>query len=575
MAGLTFFQDEMPLDHKWIEKIHTNMGYAKGVFLRFGKWQAYLTPKKGYSIVNWFEEGPYRICCCGTFCYKGLFYDAALPAILHDLLDEKLDLKDFYGTFLILAQTRDETVLIRDGAEIAKLYKIYGRQIYSTSFSCLVEIDDRKFEADPLPTYELLNTGCIAGDDTLSGNIKAQRLDNPLPGIRVLKGRSRKYTPADTYKDAVLQQVEICNHYMRTINKSWTDYAATGVVDVGLTGGLDSRYLAAVALTQGLNLVFHTHWRKKGVLNSDFRHAVGFAGHFGKKINILEVVDPMDMTEEEMEENFEESFKLCDGVIRPGCYWDEAYNTEKYRLNLSSKPYLRILGFGGEQYRNMERLPLLSKIRMDSWVRWEMIHRFAGGFLTKNMYKKLVSYIGDKVKVEINADSLNLRSLKEYNQKINTVSYRSIQTNIENKLGFCVSPFLDIQLSDPSKYAIPYLGNAFRFHLSMLNQISPQIAAYPNSYGFDFSKGEPLSMRMEASFWKSLPFAVKYRFLSLIKQHHSDYVPSLTASNIYVASLEEHIKILLKEMNYGKYRLVQSRPRMALNLAYLYSKCCL
>ncbi len=568
MAGFLLYRKDQQLNMNVVSNLFQENGYNEGYYIDLGDWQIYLLPKKLYKIKNWFMSGNDIITCCGTFCYKGLFYEKALERIIDDMEKNIINNSDFYGTFTLIIKVKNKLRLVRDGSEIYKIYKISNCEIYSSSFYVLNRLMEEQQELNIMPTLELLNTGCIMGEDTILKKIKLHRLSDNIPGFETILGVAKQYRNPQSYKEAVLQQIDITKNYIKTIGDAWNYYIKGAPIDIGLTGGLDSRYIAGLVLKENYNLVFHTHWRKKQNKNLDFRFAKGLAHHLSIPISSKDVMDPLDLSNEQLADNFNEAYKFCDAIIRPGCYWDEPYSTFQYRENIRPTPYLRLLGFGGEQYRNMERLPIKANMSLESWIKWEMIYKFAGGYLDKKKYNELISYLSEKLKKQISYHYLNLITFKEYNRNVVSVSYRSIQTNLENKIGFCLSPYLDIQLSDPSFLAIPYLGNSFRFHLDMLKIVSPELAKYPNSYGFDFFRGEPLSSRMAATIWQLLPVNIKYPLHSVLYPHKSNYIEQLSKNHQIIREFESIIKNVLFELKYNNYRKVVSRSKMALNLAF-------
>ncbi len=569
MAGILIHHKQIDLSLSRINSIACKNGFSAGKQLEFGEWHVVVFEKSLPEVSNWLLTDKHCIAACGTFCYKGSFYRDSFEEILLDLQGGNLDLSEFYGTFFIIAQVGDALYVIRDGAEVFKLYKIVESPIYASSFYLLTKLLDNTPDFCHPTALELLNTGCIIGHDTIVKQIKLHSLTDTIPGIKTLTGESKKYSEPRSYIEAVEQQVAITKNYFKTLGDSWSRFSGNAPIDIGLTGGLDSRYIAGSLLDKEYSITFHTHYRKAIYGNPDYKYAMDFASHFQKPISSNRVIEPLDLDEDELKSSFEQAYRFCDGVIRPGCYWDEPYCTQSYRESILKYPYLRMIGFGGEQYRNMEKLPLESTIGLDSWVRWEMIFRFAGGHIRSWEYQQLVDRLVEKLKPVLSSHRLNLYSFKEYNRYVVSVSYRSIQTNIENKIGFCVSPYLDIQLAEPSFLAIPYLHGSFDFHLAMLRLVSPEAARFPNAYGFSFFEGEPLISRISTSIWQKIPFGIKYPIHSLMRPYHrSDYLNQLSSKNSFIRGMESKLSDLLPGLEYDKFRMVSSRAKLGLNLVY-------
>jgi hypothetical protein len=281
----------------------------------------------------------------------------------------------------------------------------------------------------------------------------------------------------------------------------------------------------------------------------------------------------LELTEKQLIDNFESSYCLSDGVIRPGVYWDEAYSTEDYRLSIyNEKPFIRLYGFGGEQYRNGERIPLKSNRKLKSWIRWEMMYKYTGRYFNNDNEARLIE---NRIETNLIKQfgsrkiNLNLHNYKKYIKLVQSPSYRSLQASMENRLGFCINPFLDVQLSDPAEFAIPFLGQSLDFQLSMIRKLSPFLAAVPNGYGFDFTKGEPLQYKIGSILWQNSPIILKYKLYAEYKNHYfSDYIFQLKKRNGIVEDMLIEIEKMKLPLNMDKHLLVRSRSKLVLNLGY-------
>lgn len=571
MAGLLLWHKSKELDSKSVNEAFSSLNYKKGKYLQMGDWNAIVFPKTDYDIQNWLtydEEG--AICGIGTFGYKGKVYDQALPVIYDDVVQNQLDITAFWGSFIILVYTGGKFLIIRDGACLTRLYTHKDNLVISTSLSGLVELHRSKMTLDKDAATELLTTGVLTGSRTLVKEIHRIINHQKVDTVDIIETTSVKYNQPNNREEALEQQIYITKNFFRTTTNDWLKYMPESVFDVGITGGMDSRLNAALTLNNQLNIVLHTHWRRDEHKDKDFYYANIFAEKSGLPLHVNKVVDPIDMTPEQLIQNFEEAYRLSDGVIRPGCYWDEAYSTSSYRTGLTKTPYLRLIGFGGEQYRNGDRLPLRSKRSLKSWIKWEMNYLFAGRYFTSNdAVQKIEQQIESNIEKQVGQIKLNLFGFKEYIRLVQSTSYRSLQANMENRLGFCINPFLDTNLSVPSKLAIPFLGKSLGFQMEMINIISPKIALIPNGYGFDFTKGEPLKLKFNAVFWQLLPPWIKHPLYSKLNNHfRTDFIPYMGSKHQFIKEIEEIVLDIGLPLDFTKHRLVRSRSRLALNLGY-------
>jgi hypothetical protein len=576
MAGLYFWHDKVNHKLDEVKSSFIHLLYDEPKYFNYGKWNVLVFPKTGYSINNWCETSEGIICGVGTFGYKGQFYDHALPLILHDFIDGSIDNDGFWGSFIIVILCNGNLTLMRDGAGLSRLYRNQNGDQYSTSFAGLIHCSNTSLTFNRDAATELLTTGVLTGDQTIVNEINRITRVDAVSQFKIIEIFPEELQEPFTRTEALAQQIELTNNYFSRIANDWQNYFNGGVIDVGITGGMDSRLSAALALKTKANIVFHTHWRKEGLKNDDYRYAHIFAEKTGIKLNEQVVKDPFEMSNDEIEVNFDKSYCLSDGVIRPGAYWDEAFSTREYRAGLTPVPYLRFLGFGGEQYRNGERLPMTSKRSLASWIRWEMMYQFAGRyFLSEGEAMRLQNRIEQNLIDLFNNRSpfLNLPNFKNYVRLVQSPSYRSLQASMENRLGFCINPFLDTALSVGSLKAIPFLGKSLSFQLDMIKAISPLAAAIPNGYGFDFSKGEPIHLKAGAVAWQLLPPQIKHPVYAKYKKYNfTGYIPRLAAQHAFVSKLEKIVLQLDLPIDFEKHRLVRSRARLMLNLGYFLLK---
>ena len=570
MAGLFLWHKSKELDPYTVNESFSSLDYKKGKYLQMGDWNAVVFPKANYDIQNWqiYREG--SICGIGTFAYKGKVYDQALAVIYRDFEQKKLDKTAFWGSFIILVYAGGKFSIIRDGACLTRLYSQKDDLVFSTSLSGFIAHNQSKMTFDKDAATELLTTGVLTGSRTLVKEIQRIINGQKLDAVNIIESASAKYKQPKNREEALEQQINITKDFFRTTTNDWLKYMPESVIDVGITGGMDSRLVAALTLNSQPKIVLHTHWRKEQQKDKDFRYAHLFAEKTGMPLHITQVLDPTEMTSEQLQKNFEEAYCLSDGVIRPGIYWDEAYSTSAYRSGLTNTSYLRYIGFGGEQYRNGDRLPLKSIRSLRSWIKWEMNYQFAGrNFASEKAAKKIEGQIKHNLVNQLGRVNLNLLGFKEYIRLIQSTSYRSLQANMENRLGFCLNPFLDTNLSVPSLLAVPFLGKSLGFQLDMINKISPKMASIPNAYGFDFEEGEPLKLKAAAILWQLLPPWIKHPIYSRLKNHfRTDYIPQMAKKHEFIRELEEIVLQLDLPINFIKHRLVRSRSRLALNLGY-------
>lgn len=570
MAGLFMWYKTENYNPDEIKNSFYSLGYKKGKHLEFKDWQVIVFPKTQYEISNWLTTKIGSICGIGTFAYKGKVYSEALPLILDDCYKAQLQLDQFWGNFLIFIYTNSRYILIRDGAALARLHGLTDKPVYSSSFVGLLRCSHQKKNLNKETILELLATGLTSGIDTIVSGIDLLNHAYKPQKLELFLTHTEKLEQPKSQIQALKQQVDITQRFIKKVGIEWFNFLKDSHFDVSLSGGLDSRLLTALILKCHKKLSLHTFWRDENSHDLDFRMAKIVAEKLKLPLVFREVKTALHMKEEELKSIYKEAHDSCDGVIRPGTFWDEEFSTARYRLSLAETPYLRLSGFGGEQYRNMERLALKSSRSYRSWIKWEMMYRFVGHhFHSSKVMKELEDRIIKNLESTLGSGTLDLPTFKEYQRKILVVSYRSFQTNMENKYGFLISPFSDTNLSVPARNAFSFLGDSLNFEIEMLKNISMELAALPSSYGFPFTVGETQKRKLGIKLWQVIPPSIKMRTLNWYKHHyHDDFVSTLSKKSSFINSLLETVDSVELPVDIRQISMRRIRGKLVLNLGY-------
>lgn len=570
---MIFWHKSQKLEPVLMNRVFKSLDYNAGHLIETEDWSVIIFPKNGYSIKNYLEFSDGFICCKGTFSYKGKFYEQALPILADDLRNQCLDLAGFWGAFVVFAKIHTQTVIIRDGAYLARLYCYSNKLVFSTSFAALLQNSKDRLELNKGSIVELLSTGLLSGSETLVNGIDFIGPTYTIDSCSYYLTCAKPIPEPSSFSSAVAQQVTEVKRLILNIYRGWDAYYTHQPFNLSITAGLDSRLLLAIIKTVTQNYNFFTYWRPVTSADMDFKISRMIADYEKKPLFFKEIRKIEDYNDEELESLFNINYNSCDGEIRPGSFWDEEFTSLNYRDKMGTIPHLRITAFEGEYYRNTERVPFVSNRSMRSWVRWDIIHRFAGHNLIS---PKAQMDLEDKIILNIQKllgnCTYDLNSYKEYYRQIVVPSYRSLQNNIENRLGFYVAPFADVNLSANMPKISKYLGDSLRFEIAMLNMVSPELARLPNDYGFSFAKGETNMLKIGAKLWQLVPPMLKHRVFSIYRNHKDKYILDMQGRSKFVASLIEGIRLLQLPLKIEKISKRSVRGRMLLNLGYFIRK---
>lgn len=570
MAGIFIWHEKHYYNPVSINDVYESLDYKKGNFLNYGEWNVLVFPKTGYKIKNYIVQSDGIICGTGTFAYKGKVYEKALPLIYNDVIDNSLDLKKFWGSFLIFLCYKDKAYIIRDGAMISHLYRIRGKAVYSNSFAGLIRSSDLKLHFNKEAATELLSTGVLTSDATLVNEIEFIVHKKRLDKLCCLHSGIDPLPDVSTRGESIKQQLEVTGTFIKRVSEDWFSYMPESHFNVSITAGLDSRLLTSLILQYHNKFDFYTYWRDENANDSDFRIAKNIAEYLKIPIKFRKTTLSNQLNDIELEQLFTSAHNICDGNIRPGFFWDEEFSTAEYRIKLSDLPYLRLTGFEGEYYRNMEHLPINSHRSYKSWVRWDMIYRFAGNnFTTKESQQKIENRIVSNLVKLLGPGHIDLLTYKNYYLKVVVPSYRSLQSNVENRFGFILNPFADTNIAYAAIQAYKYLGKSFQFEIDMLKTLNPELAGLPNDYGFNFLKGPDFKLKLSIALWSIMTPSVKHKLFSLYrKKYTSNYIDLLISRSKFIRSLLEILESAGLEVNLNSLMKRDIRGKLVLNMGF-------
>lgn len=474
-------------------------------------YQRILVKTRDYIIQN-----DLSMFVCGSVCYKGLSYNDTLTHIYNDYKTGSLDRSKLQGVFCVLFVQDQNIQILTDQSGIQNIFYTADGSLISSSFLAITEGYPGKLTLNRLSIAETLTTGLQIGPDTNFNEIRRYEFiaAPALPQISWLNKPNDTRAVASfkgSYKDAVASQVKVLTDYVKNLRKMSDEFG----VDSGITGGHDSRLLL-VAIKDTLSRTsFHSHWRK--VMDQELACAKLVCEKAGLPITIHEIKHPVDMTEKEAEQTYEEGLLCYDGLVRMYCYFYESYNGFAYRTSVLGNNRIGLNGIGGEQYRNDEHM--LFSWDTKNWIRYQLIRYECGdAFKTKAFEEELNDYVLRKISAKLlwtNKKKISKPDLKRYQNEVFVPARMGARNNAENQLSFFFSPYTDAIVSQEAyKIAARYLGLSFDFEEDMIAQINPEIAGVMSDYGFNFIDKEPLKRRVQHFIKAYLPFSYKAELLN-------------------------------------------------------------
>lgn len=481
-------------------------------------WDLYLCRKQKIKAVNYRRGRIADIFATGSPFISGMTYSATLDALLDASEKDLFTYATISGQFFILSRYSDQLQFTTDTWGIYSLYHTTDKGVISSSFLALcsglpVLTPDREV------ITENLITGSIVGDDTIFSQIK--RFE-PAGNVR-FKGldfvRQRSEMPAASFNsrdDSIKGQVKALDEYFEGLKP----FVAETGLDSGITGGLDSRLLLALAKRHFDTslLQFHSHFRNRPNIDFDIGREV--CEKLDLKFVSARVKDISSLSEAETEEIFERVMFFNDGQVRTHAFWHEELNTAENRISTLGNKQLGLSGVGGEQYRNLERM-IAPSWDFRSWIKYSFVKKPAGNSITVKKYEDALTerlYLKISTRLAIEGHRrLDMLSIKRYMNEIYIPANRGLRAGHENRLSFFLLPFAEPAIAQTAYKAIRYLGLSLNYEAEMINLIDPEIADIRSGYGFSFNKGEPWSLYIPYTAFENLfPGSIKFRLSEVL-----------------------------------------------------------
>ncbi len=458
----------------------------------------------------------------GTFFYRGGGPEASLRLLLHDHATGCFDDSKLFGHYFIFLIMPSGIRLLNDGTSLVKAFHDREGSYLASSFLLAAGLQG-KLTLNRPAAIENLVTGAIVGTETLVNEITVFSADSHrlFPDIGfVAPGATGPRQQPLTRSGAIEEQSGALDNYF----SSCAELAGTAGVDIGLTGGYDSRLILAHARNHFSNLQVHSHYRHTD--SEELKIARQIAE--GENIPFVspEVVSPVEMDDKTLLGVIDSSCRFCDGAIRQHSNWMEEYNTLEYRMRVLGDKRLGFSGVGGEQYRNHDRLcckPWLFR----SWLKYSYVRKVAGkAFLRRKDEKELLDRIRTKMYTILGFPGrkawIGIGDLKRIQNEIIIHAYRGARTDGENRHSWFLTPFADFHLSTAAYQVVRFLKDSKGFEAAMIRRADPGLASYATDYGYNLTGGEPLARKLVSSAYENLlPAFLKWKIRERFKSGRS------------------------------------------------------
>lgn len=453
----------------------------------------------------------------GTFAYQGRGCQASLEAILRDYEAGKLEWDAVRGAYCFLFCTLDGMTVATDRLNLLQVFVNREQTVFSSSFAAVLKAGPRKFGVNVPAVIENTLTGFVIGPETVADGVflvdHQHRRQLRAPGIQ-FQTRTGPAPEEDrpgnaTFETCVADQIVELDRYFAAF-KALAEEG--GGVDIGLSGGYDSRLLLAVALRQLPKVVAHTHYHQRPT--DDEIIAQQIAERLSVPIHLVrDMREPGEMTCEEFERNIDNTAAYTDGRIFHDYDWLTYTRTRWYREKVLGPLRLGMNGLGGELYRNFYNQVYRGANTRD-WIKARVLNSggvaVVGRTALENTVDRMSTGTSTSLGIQL-GHRLSHQQMRRFFGEVWSSYCLAIRTSVDNQLAFSLSPFLDYPLRWASYRALPHLGVAGRFEGALIRRLNPVAAAVGSTYGHTFDRPEPVWRRLRCAARGAVPLNIQNR----------------------------------------------------------------
>ncbi len=556
-----FFIIKKPVEQLVVEdgkQIFTKKGFSQPHKIETTNWLGYLYPKTSDNQILLVRSKSTEAFCIGTVIYRRRWGIDAINLLLEDFVNRSFDEDQIIGSYCIGIITKERILLISDHANIQSLFYNRSKTVFTSSFLAAKAVT-KENSPNQLAVAENLLTGHLIGPDTPILNIFRLEPECKITNLGLtakVLGNGQEITQFKNFNHAIDAQLSVLNNYFDQIS----DAANHWGVDSGITSGFDSRLILAFLIKHNIRHQLHSYFRENE--NVEVKIAKLIADYDGSTLLNTPVTHPRFLSSQNLLTRMLSSAYFCDGIIQMHRYWWEEFNTLHFRRDTLSTNRLGLSGIGGEQYRNSEHLGT-QHVPVEDLVRFKLLRNVCGPvFLKSGFENELVDYIVSKLRIKLHLENNVYPALhlyKLYYSKVLIPARLGGRNNSENNISYFLSPFTDFKIANHSHGALPFLGVANRFQETMIRMTSPELAAFPSDYGYNFNDGPGVGYKLKSWIKSLIPMKVDQMRINVVLNAENAVDGWISGHSFLINSAS-----IIEDLNMPiKWELVKQRSDLA------------
>ena len=508
--------------------LFAEMGFASPTSFAIGEWVIYVYPKMAASSTNTISENGCTLISVGTPVYRGLDYADSLAALLRDFLSHGIDHGKLIGQYTILFCHGNTIEILCDPLGCKHVFTDAKHSMLSSHMLPVCQCLDGALHINRKAFYEKFLTGIIMPPNTMFEEIiqidkqAAACMTHEDQGIKFIQAASfnASRSGAKSLKECLAEQADTLRAYFELLNN-----AGKGGIDIGLSGGYDSRLvLACLNRFRSGRIHLHSHatenvHRKDLTIANQMAEYVGVPCHTvaTKKLCHCDHVDEV-LRKSVLYFDGRSSFSIG------GC--GEVY-TASYRKESTECTPFTLTGVGGELYRNVFDIGF-RKIRFDRFMEDKVFSQNFRKAISDDLYRELKDDIVTRAASRLGVDQRSSESkaiAHRYYCEIMMPDGQGVALDAYNQVSCCVAPFLEPRIIAKGYEAIPFHHSGGEFEGKLINYIDPGLAALPSSYGYPIGK-RPVKAKIKESIRTYVPLSIWERLSAALTKKDEFHVES-------------------------------------------------
>lgn len=522
MGAFFLYQTNAAINRSAVETLFAAKGFGAPATHQFGPWTLthYRKQLVHQECLSASQEGT-QLFSVGTFTYKGLGVSRSLETILADYLAGQLDHAELRGAYCLLLCRQETVTFLMDRMSLLQVFFNEEQTVFSSSFAAVLKAGPRKFRVNVLAVLENALTGYVIGPDTTVQGVYVMDEQGQArvtaSGLTVhSRDRSGLCAPPEPrvdFSECVAQQLNELDSYFSAF-RNLVDEA--GGVDIGLSGGYDSRLLILMAKKHFGHIIAHSHFHRQPTADETVAQQV--TKELGVPLSRLAgSKQPGDMDVDEFERNVDNTAAFADARVFHDYSWLVFFRTRWYRESLLKDVRFGMNGLGGELYRNHWN-QLRPSANSREWLKARVLGQGVYAALPRKRLDEVMDYMLAKASVVLGEQidkRLSHAQMRRYFGEIFSVYSAGAKICVDNQLAFSLAPYLDYPLRCASYRTLPHIGLDGRFEGEMIRRLNPTVAAITSSYGYPLDQSPPAQTKVRILARSLIPLSLQTKAYTL------------------------------------------------------------